>query len=56
MKKIRGTVVLETLEEIADPKHTALLMKRVLANPGNLKIQREVRSEVTELCRRFPIP
>ncbi len=26
MKEIRGTVVLETLEEIADPKHTALLV------------------------------
>ena len=26
MKEIRGTLVLETLEEIADPKHTALLV------------------------------
>ncbi len=37
MKEIRGTTVLETLEEIADPHHTALLVIDVQNDNSSLK-------------------
>ena len=37
-------------------KHIALLIVRVLNNPGDQDIEKQVRHEVSQLCSRFPIP
>ena len=37
-------------------KHIALLIVRVLNNPGDQDIEKQVRHEVSQLCSHFPIP
>jgi len=37
-------------------KLIAALIIKVITNPGNQKIQNQVRQEVGQLCQRFPVP
>jgi len=37
-------------------KQIASLIVKVITNIGNLAIQKEVREEVSHICRRFPVP
>jgi glycine hydroxymethyltransferase len=37
-------------------KHIACFIEEVLDNPGNAAVEKKVRGQVVELCRRFPAP
>jgi len=37
-------------------KHIAALIVKVISHPGDGKVPEEVRQEVAQLCRRFPVP
>ncbi|MFC1979473.1 serine hydroxymethyltransferase, partial [Chloroflexota bacterium] len=37
-------------------KHIASLIVKVVGNIGDVKIQNEVRDEVSQMCSRFPVP
>lgn len=37
-------------------KHIALLIIKVISNIGNTDIQNQVEQEVSQICRRFPVP
>jgi glycine hydroxymethyltransferase len=37
-------------------KLIAALIIKVITNPGNQKIQNQVRQEVGQICQRFPMP
>ena len=37
-------------------KHIASLIVKVLNNIDEPEIQKEVREEVNQICRRFPVP
>jgi len=37
-------------------KSIASLVVKVLSNPGNPDIQRQVSQEVSQICHRFPVP
>jgi glycine hydroxymethyltransferase len=37
-------------------RQVATLIKKVLANLDDIKVQRNVKQEIATLCRRFPIP
>lgn len=41
---------------VAEARRVAVLIKKVLSNLTDTKTQAEVRLEVADLCRRFPIP
>ena len=41
---------------VEETKHIASLIARVLSHLGDEHVQEQVRQEVKEMCRRFPIP
>ncbi|MEW6034050.1 MAG: serine hydroxymethyltransferase [Chloroflexota bacterium] len=41
---------------IAEVRQVARLVTRVLSHPDDARVKEQVRQEVLELCRRFPVP
>ncbi len=37
-------------------RQVAAWIVKVISNIGSLEVRRQVKEEVTEMCRRFPIP